>query len=550
MIGENLTQAGASLSKRQIATKTSFARIYYWHWTRQNFGVASGIRSPHQDAFETTEGWIETQILSVKISKSVDRPSATFDVVLMPTENWKKKLAPGDWIAIYLFSSSQEAVGEYNFPKPKNLVLFGNVDRISRTVEKNEDTDKTELRYRVSGRNFGKVFEETDLWFDPYINQDRTLDVILRTAGLEIVGSPTEQVQKSLEVFLGNGAQFQDKKTSPLNQWRMPLGCLELFGAPATEDARKYFYSILNKEIEKNLPGFKVRGMLSLGSSGNLYENLKNCSNSLINSLIFDEYRDENGNAKPTVSLTPRPFNTPFFTAGEGQDSQFGSEKDKILPMLNGKYKTLQKLGEKGIEISQSEIIYEDLGRDDHSRLNLFILTNNAATDYNKSIWADLNVKNGIGNPFYSRESISRHGLKRFEQVIEFDKPTKDISGYSEKDLFKAFMVQVYDMNYANHLYENGTIECTGVLHAQLGKALVVLPTTTDGKKKVFYIEGYEHTWTFPGTWRTIFTVTRGQFFKPKDGNIFIDLSAKDFGSDDTELPNVYLAQTRVTKNG
>ncbi|NBW99548.1 hypothetical protein EBR03_08255, partial [bacterium] len=138
----------------------------------------------------------------------------------------------------------------------------------------------------------------------------------------------------------------------------------------------------------------------------------------------------------------------------------------------------------------------------------------------------------------------------RFENLMEFDKPSDMISGYSQVDLFKAFMVQVYDMNYANHLYDNGTIECTGILHAQLGKALVVMPTKEGGKRKVYYIEGYEHTWTYPGIWRTIFTVTRGQFFKPKDGKIFIDLRDKDFGAPDDEIPPVYLAQTKVTKDG
>jgi len=546
-----LSKVGATLSKREIASKTSFARIYYWHWERQNFGVASNVRDEHKDAYETREGWIETPILSVKISKSVDRPSASFEISLMPTENWKQVLSPGDWIAIYLYSSSQSPVGTYHMPKQKNLVLFGNIDRVSRTLSKNEDTDKTELRYRVSGRNFGKVFEETDLWFDPYINQQQVLDVVVRTAGLEIIGSPTEQVEKVLKVFLGSGAQFDKQKTSPLDQWRMPLGCLELFGTPADGSVRRYFDSILNKEIEPDLPGFKVRGMLSLGDNANLWENLKNCSNDLVNSLIVDEYRDEAGNAKPTISLHPRPYNTPFFDVGKDKTSQFGKEKDKILPILNNKYQSLQDLGKNGIEISQSEIIYEDLGRDDHSRLNMFLLVSNNAMDYTKSIYSNLlTTKEGIGNPFFSRESITRHGLRRFQKLIEFDKPFKNLAAYSQIDLFKAFMVQTYDMNYANHLYDNGTIECTGVLHAQLGKALVVLPTKENGKKKVYYIEGYEHTWTFPGTWRTIFTVTHGQFFRPKDGNIFIDLSDRDFGSDDDELPPVYLAQTKVTKDG
>jgi hypothetical protein len=546
IVGNNsYDSAKATLSNRIVATKTSFARIYYWHWKKQNFGVASNIRAPLVGEFETINGWIESEIISVKISKAIGRASGTFNVVLMPSQNWKQKISPGDWIAIYLYPNFESNRSEV--PTTKNLVLLGNVDRISRSISKNEDTDRTELRYRISGRNFGKVFEETDVWFDPYINRENSVDVALREAGLELIGNPSEQFKKVLDVFMGPGAQFNDKRTSPLRQWRIPSGVASLFKIDkfSIESSAPYIYDILEKDIEPNLPGYKVRGMLSLDSNGNIFEQLRSVSNDIVNEIIIDESWRGNGTV-PMISLKPRPFNTIYF------DSQFGSELGKLKPLLKGKHKTLQQLAkDAAIVLDPKDIFYEDLGRDDHSRLNMYELYSNHATDYNRSIWANMNLKGVIANPTFQRESIKRHGLKRYSRQMEFDKPTAQVSGYSEVDLFKAFMVQVYDMNYANHLYENGTIETVGVLNAELGKALV-LNSSNSPIKKVYFIEGYEHEWTYPGTWRTIFTLTRGQFLNHPNGRIFIDVidDKNDFGDKDAEIDSVYIAQTRVKKDG
>jgi len=44
-----------------------------------------------------------------------------------------------------------------------------------------------------------KVFEDNDIWFDPYQNQNNVLDAQLRNAGLLIEGSPTQQVTNLLK---------------------------------------------------------------------------------------------------------------------------------------------------------------------------------------------------------------------------------------------------------------------------------------------------------------------------------------------------------------
>jgi hypothetical protein len=289
--------------------------------------------------------------------------------------------------------------------------------------------------------------------------------------------------------------------------------------------------------------------MLSVDSNGNVWEMLQRSSNSLINEVFLEEIRDGDGRAYPTIVLRPRPYNTPYFP------SQFPESEKDLINRLNGKWTTLQSLAKQSyLEVSPGEVLHENLGRDDHSRFNSFFLTSVRAHEAYRSVFASLNSMGTISQPFFCRESIHRHGLKMFSQLLEFDQLTGlTASLVNEIDIFKAFLAQLYDYYYANHLYESGTIECTGVLEAELGKVMRILPSKKGEKTRIYYVEGYEHSWTFPGTWRTIFTLTRGQWFTDVSGNenanvknIFIDVDSDDFGADDTSFSNTYLVKTRT----
>ena len=213
---------------KSIKSRTSYARVVYFSYDKQNFGVASNTRKDFADADELLRGVndrrekepfpfgiIEKEIVSLDVQKNIRSVSANFSISLLPTSNWKQIIKPGDWILLYLFD---EPPTDYS-QDTQNLVLVGNVDRISRVREKDEETDKTLLRYRISGRNFGKVFENTDLFFDPYMakNQSNTLDAILRTKGLPLAGSPDIIVGKLFDIFLGDGGK-KDPVTQPTNQ--------------------------------------------------------------------------------------------------------------------------------------------------------------------------------------------------------------------------------------------------------------------------------------------------------------------------------------------
>lgn len=547
-----------SLAKRIPATKSSFCRIRVFHYVKQNFGTPTSFRDeiPNSDVVETEVFDIQSHIAGININKSISNPSATFQVSLLPAENWKIKISPGDWVAIFLYSSYR--AGSIDPRDTKNLVLLGNIDRIERSLTKDEETDKLTLRYNILGRNFGKVFETTDIWYDPYTNQREVQDISLREAGLPLVGNPTEMINAISDIFLGPGYQFPEvirrdvgafggqavyKRTSPLGQWKIPNSLAILLGLPNNPiiPGEPLFYDVLRKETEDDLPGNKVRNMITLTDNGSVWDMLERSSNHIINELFLEEVRDATGAAYPTLVLRVRPLQTPFF------EQNFGDETN-VISELNGAHKTMQELsGESFIEISQAEILFENLGKEDSSRINMFYMSTRADTDHIRNDAAMLNIDGVIGNPHVVRESIERHGLRRYEQLLEFIVPAKERQGQVETRIFKAFMGQLYDMNFANHLYEVGTIECTGILEAELGKVLVVASNTEEEVKKIYYIEGYQHTWQFPNTWRTVFNVTHGQF--QSNSKPFIDVSGADGGQRDHSLDSIYRAKTVVDKD-
>lgn len=518
-----------NIASRQIASKSCYASMVYFHYNKQNQADPSLVNRERSRStlLSSIRGVIEDEMSSLRISKTLEG-TGSFEVRLIPSENWKQVLSPGDWVMLYMHDGASDTIREFN--DTKNMLMLANIDRVSRSLEKDHETDKNLLRYVVSGRGIGKVFENTDIWFDPYMRSGKEIDVLLRQAGLDMVGSPSTITSQLIDIFLGPGGRAAGGVTSELSNWKIPDALATAIGSFGRTD----FYGILKKEISPDLPGYTPRQMLSPQSNGSLMELLHRASNQIVNQLYFEDVRDSDGDVRPTIVLKPRPINTPFI-------------KDKNTYAIKDKYQTLQDLAATNyVQISQSEIRYEDLGKDDHSKFNMFWLSTSREATYS----AMINVNGGAGpaNPTVIRASIERDGLRRLDQNLEFCiVNAQGTSGQPDAKLFQGFMEQIYDMHFANHLYDAGTIMCTGILEAELGKALIVMPdpSNPEALPKVYYIEGYEHEWHFPGTWTTTFTLSHGQWLT-NDRNIFIDSTGDDYGRYDTVLSNTYLAKTVV----
>lgn len=560
---------------RPTTKRTTYARVFYMHYKRQTNVFATSIKPHDFNPLETEIGYMEPEdIRSCTISKSLGSPSGSFSIDLYPTYNWKATVSPGDWVIIYFYqaigSKSQDVKKKNSDDEvvnpPNDLVngiLIGNIDRIARIVEKDKENDKTILKYMVSGRNFGKVYEDTEIWFDPYVTNANLVDTSLRAAGLTITGSPDEQVKKIADIFLGRGSVPEGKggplgTTDKLVQWQIPPILADVTSTPG-----ELASDMIGQDITSNLPGHKTRTMLTVGDSGPLWDFMKQNANMAVNELFCEEVRGADGSFTPTLIMRPRPVQSPFFQAqftGSINEGLVGpSISDQSLSKLNGAYKSIQDHAKTNrIDISPSEIIYENLGRDGHSRFNLMSMNTRTDLDYFHSRHANVSPSEKIANPLLQRDSINRWGARIHEYSNEYVDPAEK-GTKADPDLWRGFFMQVYDQNFANHMYEAGTIETTGVLEAELGSILRILPqgdiNDIDGPQaKLYYIEGYEHRLAFPNTWTTVWTVSHGQFEIAGTAALtgkqkfFIDSSEDDFGQEDFDLNSVFIAKT-VTRN-
>lgn len=537
--------------KRTISSTTSFARVVYFHYVKQAFIPSTNERpiSNKFAALNTSVNFIEDAIESIEINKSMSAPSGTFDITLMPTQNWKQEISPGDWLVIYLYNENTKFSFENN-----NIAMIGNVDRVSRTKQKDENTDKTIVRYHVSGRDFGKVFEETDIFANPYIAQSADVNLLNSTLfshGLFLEGGPSDLVSKIIDVFLSPvGAKLSgvtsdgNASSKPLGQWELPKPLLGLLGGLSS------FHDVLDNSIEPDLPGYTRRSSLTPDSSVGLWSYMMRSSNEAINEMWVDLKRNTDGSVNPSVFLRPRPSSVFFEDSPGGLDGHFHSLVDLVN---DGEF----------IEVSEDDIYYSNLGRDEHNYANMIWLRASMLDgETAKSQYDNVCTRPGqIGLPMYGQENIMRGGLKKANIDLLFSY-AKAGSATNAVTLYKSFIAYLYDVRAYNRLYETGTVEGRGDIKARCGLVLRVLSenppvsgieslklssvANEEVPAKLYYTEGYKHSWKFPGMWTTTYSVTQGQYEDEK--NPFIDLDNDDFGRFDKDFDQTNLIKTNVPR--
>jgi len=515
---------------RDIKNTTSSASLEYFHYDSQNFGLPNSIRKNIVDdakVFSVTQEMVVDEILSVRVQKSLRGSAGSFSVELAPTTSWRNKISVGDWCIIRLFNTPSK---EYD--SKKDIVMVGNVDRVHRTKQRDENTDKIIVRYTIEGRDFGKVFEDTTIWFNPYSVENvliRNVYGMLKENGLILKGSPDELLKSVLNVFIGNGQlerpAFDGKKSlPPMEQWFLPEELFTKFtpAVVSTGAGAKTINEVLFRHIPDGLAGYKNYN--AFGENETLWSQVQKSSNEIINDVFLDLDADKN----MAIFLQPRPV-SPFFEDPKG--------------FLGDHHTTLVNM-ENRVEVKGHEVKYSNLGRDDQARFNFFWLNPRTLLfDSQLETTAFIDAQKGKwGNPMTQVESIKRYGLRQDNRILEFVYTDEDGSLNLNNALFESIMSVLYDINVYNHLYETGTITIAGRNDIRLGTPVVVESEYDEKNDKIYYIEGYSHEWTFPSQWETEISVTCGQWLD--EGYPFIDVSSDDYGREDTD----YLADSSKTK--
>ena len=440
-------------------TTVSNCRAVVYHYRRLTL---SGNK-PNLD-IETIH--INQQILSYECTKQLSSPSASFTLQVTATENWKRRVFTGDWIEVYLSNDGVET-----------LRLLGNIDRVSQFTTKN-DEGLLETSYVITGRDFGKVLEELEIWFNPF----NTFKIPLSYQFTK--GSPDVIINNLLSFFVeGKIPNSVLRKQPQFNQWVIPSILSRKY-----EGEGNRFGDILKRNIQK-VSGLKtIKNLATL--QGPVWPILEGNSNKIINELYL-EMDDSDALVSPSINLRVRPFTTKNFRSGLLQEEiNYFGDIERII-------------------IQARDIIGTDIGVSDSERKNLFLLLD--SNDLLNQTTGTALIQPQF--PEINRASVLRNGLR--VNYVETDYSLLASQGKNSK--IKPRLLLEWNRLLFNH-YNNAVFLEAGTISLvkanpkiRCGKCAWIKGTPGYiNHNKLFYIEGYTDSWAYPGEWNQRLNLTRG----------------------------------------
>ena len=161
---------------------------------------------------------ISADVIGVQTQKST-KAMGKWSITLVPRRNYLNFIFPNDLVNIYIDPGD----GERGFVR----TMFGYVDRIDRQ-EQTDQNGATRTVYTVTGSDFQKAVDKTNIYFNAYMRQilderfartdqgaargnfrNDAEGSALRNAGLTVFGTPADFIENFLLTLLGFGSQWQ-----------------------------------------------------------------------------------------------------------------------------------------------------------------------------------------------------------------------------------------------------------------------------------------------------------------------------------------------------
>lgn len=418
-------------------------------------------------------------LVGASYQKSMGQASGTWSLTLKRgTLDIQKEIRAGDWVISHWTRNGEK--------------LFGTMGMITgvRRRRNVSGTNASVETWVVNGRDFGRIFEITPVWFDDYTAFQTNVGgkIIGGRMGFNPSGAPDQIVQRLIDAFLGGDGIVG-------GAWRWPSGLDYL---------NEFFSQGLQVSVGGELPvplaqkpiGLigeqgKLRGLganeiqLFQPQIGSMLHAIVNqWSNPILNEVYYDITDQLVGSIPefptPVVNIRERPF----INVDDGIDSPWFS-----LPT---------------VRITRDSERDDDIGVSDEERLNAFIVyaTGSGLSNFDQFV---------AFAPTYSRAGVELHGLRKMEQSTVF----ADFGGkqggpgwVDEMAIWKRLLASWYG---PNHLWLAGTVTVPYALpEARIGKRLIVENDPQDVAREQFYIEGVSLAWTYPKHPTTTMTVTRG----------------------------------------
>lgn len=467
---------------------------------------------------EATRLDISSQLRHCTFSKNMGSPAGTFSWELtsspgIGTQDWKDIIKRGYWALVYMSNDGSlkmnPNVGR-NLAKNRRAeakyiraICYVEAVGVKGSTQENKSID---FGYEVSGRDFGIVYEETNIWHNLF-KYDKIMLTSVRDSQMNVVSNTRlDKVIKlihDLFYFPANipGAQVDNHK-SLLDiglQWLLPKEMLQDLGFSLTKLQKGTYWGNIPGAADLSSNGGDIH-QTGFGIavdrptdylSGNAWEQLKRLAIPQFHEL-FAETRD---NGTPRLVFRPIPWGI--------NQKKYPKNRKYITKYLN-----LTPIA----TVPGSDLLDNDLKEDEHSRYNSFLVTTSTSLINNEDNVTPLSQTDF---PRHNRASIRRHGFRPMHVTVD------SIINNAQLGNGGADFTQLVEANEIMYDYWNNAVfaECGQIVKIgsndiKIGKVLKFGNDVPYMVNKRYYIEGYVDTYILDdnagAVWTQEVMLTRG----------------------------------------
>lgn len=410
-------------------------------------------------------------VISVSTTKNLGKSAGTFTVAIkVPSKARLSDFADDDWIDISFHKNGVE----YH-------TMRGLIENITKKRIVN-DSGATSTTYVLQGKDFGCVFEKTEIWYNYLVGEVTEFHMLsINDLDGKIRGNPAQVVERILFGFMKS---------------QEGVGRANWLLAPNMPGAKDTFpEAVLFDDVRfSNVPERDCSGSLTTGDKISIWDMALEYADPMFCDLICDLGDGRNA----AVDLDP--------TRGYKKDEtamrvQF---RDKIFPTTveGGQL----GLGAKGglrstwfntpvTEVNLQDLVAIETTKSTHDRFNSFVLSPSVVEAGGATI-------DTVG-PLWDKRDIRKHGLRQFDVQSRYFAADSNLYGMAEKQ-----RLLLRDWHAIGpYLSSGGIVAASIVPGARVGTRLRVKSHAAD---ETFYIEGCEHSWTKQDGGNSTFQVTRG----------------------------------------
>lgn len=453
---------------------------------------------------------ISSQVQSVTYSKNMSG-AGSFSIQLTNSpgygsNDWKDILKRGYWVVIYMSNEGDLLLNPVVGPnvakarkqEAKRIRCVGYIERVSvsGTTQPNRSID---IGFNVTGRDFGIIYEETNIWHNLFAFDKIMLDSIAQTK-LNITGNVRihEAIKLIHDLFYYPlnipGAKVNDNKSllSIGLQWLMPKEMLADIGFNLSGVTNGTYWGALPEIFKPEETGAGI-AVEQPGDylNGNAWEQLKRLSIPQFHEL-FTEMDDA---GKPRLIFRPIPW---------GIDQEKYPKNKQNIKL----YKDIKEV----VTVPAIDLYDFDLGEDDHSRYNSFLATVSTGLI---NVEDNISLLTGRGFPKNNSASIRRHGFRPMHVTVDSIVKNEELgNGAADQIQLTEFNEILYDYWNPAVFAESGSVTKLGTNDIRVGKCMKFKNDVPYLCTKRYYIEGYTDTFTVNSKRETEWTqevdLTRG----------------------------------------